>query len=189
MTLVFLLEEPSMEAFLRVLLDRFMPGIDAILIPHQGKSDLEASIPRKLRGWNDPAARFIVVRDQDSSDCKVLKEQLAALCTSRPNTLVRIVCHELEAWYLGDLEAVALAFSKPAIVSLQATKKFRNPDRLGSPSRELAKLVPAYQKVGGSRDIAAHFQPARCRSPSFKAFFSGVERVIQDGQLASPPTA
>lgn len=50
MTLVFLLEELSMKVFLEGLLPRVLPEhIGVQLIPHEGKSDLEKSIPRKLR--------------------------------------------------------------------------------------------------------------------------------------------
>lgn len=49
---IFLLEEPSMKAFLLEFLPRLIPGwqheIDFLLIPHQGKSDLDKSIPKKL---------------------------------------------------------------------------------------------------------------------------------------------
>jgi len=61
--LVFLLEERSMKEFLRGLLPRILPaGCEFQLIPHEGKSDLEKSIPRKLRAWLEPEVRFVVVR-------------------------------------------------------------------------------------------------------------------------------
>lgn len=180
MTLVFLLEERSMAAFLEGLLPRVLPdGVHPVLVPHEGKSDLERSIPRKLRGWKSPDTRFIVVRDQDSGSCKAIKQRLVELAAEgqRPDTLVRIACHELEAWFLGDLVAVAAAYERPTLARQQGAGKLAEPDRLGSPSRELAELVPGYQKVGGARRIAEHFDPKRCRSESFQVFLSGVLRV------------
>lgn len=49
MTIVFLLEEPSMKVALEGLLPRILPGENFRLIAHEGKQDLAKSIPRKLR--------------------------------------------------------------------------------------------------------------------------------------------
>ena len=71
--LVFLLEEPSMKRLLEGLLPRLMPGLVAghhfVCVPHEGKSDLDRSIPRKLSAWQIPGDRFVVVRDNDGADC------------------------------------------------------------------------------------------------------------------------
>lgn len=109
--LVFLLEERSMKELLEVLLPRIIPEtITFKCIHHEGKQDLEKSIPRKLKAWKT-AGKFII-RDQDSGDCKEIKQQLKNLSNNsgRSDTLIRIVCHELESWFLGDLAAVEKAF-------------------------------------------------------------------------------
>ncbi len=62
---VFLLEEPSMKHLLDALLPRLAPGMDFLCVPHEGKNDLECSIPRKLMAWNEPGTRFVIVRDND----------------------------------------------------------------------------------------------------------------------------
>ena len=98
--LVFLLEEPSIIEVLRVLVPGLVPDhVICRFVPHEGKSDLERSIPRKLRAWRTPGVRFVVVRDKDQGDCHVVKDKLLELCrkAGRPDTLVRIVCHHLEA--------------------------------------------------------------------------------------------
>jgi len=180
--LVFLLEERSMAALLEGLLPRLVPDHVAFkLIPHDGKTDLEKSIPRKLRAWQDPTARFIVVRDQDSADCLQVKSRLLDLCTAgaRPEALVRIACRELEAWYLADLAAVDRAFGTQ-VASLQNTKKYRVPDRLGSPSHLLADLVPTFGKVGGARRLGPLLELDNPRSPSFAHFVRGVRRVVDE---------
>lgn len=74
--LVFLLEESSMQALLDGLLPRLFPGLPFLCIPHDGKTDLERSIPRKLRGWHELGVRFAVIRDNDSKDCRSLKNAL-----------------------------------------------------------------------------------------------------------------
>lgn len=65
----------------------------------------------KRHRYRQPETRFVVLIDQDSNDCIVLKDRLSGLCQEggRENCLVRIVCHELESWFLGDLEAVGQA--------------------------------------------------------------------------------
>ena len=91
--IVFLLEEPSMKILLEGLLPRLFPGLNYLCIAHDGKNDLDKSIPRKLKAWNDPQVRFVVLRDNDNGDCVQLKQRLRGMCAAagRPETLVRIV--------------------------------------------------------------------------------------------------
>ena len=116
----------------------------------EGKQDLERQMVRRLRGYLNPQARFIVLRDQDSTpDCRVVKAKLLALCAQAGReavSLVRIACHELESFYIGDLRAVEAALGLSGLVQHQRAARFRNADRVESPSRELAKLTRgAYQ--------------------------------------------
>jgi len=181
--LVFLLEEQSMRELLQVLLPRLIPeGVSYRLVAHEGRTDLENSISRKLRAWKTPGVRFIVLQDKDSSDCKALKEKLARLCADagRPDTLVRIVCHHLEAWLLGDLSAVETAFGLPGLSRLQRRRQYRNPDALGNASQELKRLVPGYQKVSGARTVAPHLTPDRNASHSFGVFVAGLARIVSE---------
>ncbi len=95
---VFLLEEPSMKVFLKALLPRAFPGLEFLCVPHEGKQDLEKSIPRKLRAWNEAGVRFVVIRDNDRDECKKVKSRLRNVCeqAGRPETVIRIACQELE---------------------------------------------------------------------------------------------
>jgi len=119
-----------MKVLLDLLLPRLVPSLQFLCLPHAGKSDLEKSLVTKLRGWREPGVRFVVVRDNDGGDCLTLKEKLAELCRSagRPDTLVRIACQELEAWYFGDLAAVGEAFGRPGVVGLAGKARYRDPD-------------------------------------------------------------
>ena len=112
MKLIFMLEELSMKELLDRILPRILPeGVDFQTIPHAGKRDLELSLPRKLRAWNEPDVAFVVVHDQDSNDCVELKRELQGICAmSGRQVLIRIACRELEAWYWGDLAAVSEAY-------------------------------------------------------------------------------
>lgn len=92
MKLIFLLEEPSMKYLLDGILPKILPdGVTFQTIPHSGKRDLEISIPRKLRGWNEPEdIRFIILHDQDTKDCVALKNQLLHICLYETGTGTRI---------------------------------------------------------------------------------------------------
>ena len=170
--IVFLLEEFSMGGFLEVLLPRFFPDLSFQCVPHEGKQDLEKSIPRKLKAWRVPGVVFCVIRDNDSGDCHALKERLIALCKSggRDDTLIRIACQELEAWYLGEPDALAEAFANEKLRDIGNKARYRNPDAVVRPSAEVRKLVPEFQKVSGARRIACHLNRDRNRSASFRTF-------------------
>ena len=177
--MVFLLEERSMKFLLEGLLPRIFPDMMFLCIAHEGKSDLAKSIPRKLRVWREPGVRFVVLQDKDQSDCVTLKQKLATLCADagRPDTLVRIVCHELEAWYLGEPDALAEAFGDERLRSIGRRARFRDPDSVQQPSRVLKDLVPEFQRVNGARRISDFLSRERNTSTSFQTLLSGLDRL------------
>lgn len=179
--IVLLLEEYSMKVLLDELLARLFPGVQFLCVPHEGKNDLEKSIPRKLRAWREPGVRFVVVRDNDGVDCLRLKAELVALCAKggRDDTLVRIACQELESWYLGDPTSLAEAFEQPALRAIRNKAPFRDPDSVPQPARALAELAPAFQKVSGARLMGTRLLPDRNTSRSFRAFVDGITRISQ----------
>ncbi len=190
--LVFLLEEASLAELLKIVVPRIVPEhVECRYVPHEGKTDLEKSIPRKLRAWRTPGVRFVVVRDKDRGDCHAVKERLIALCRAgnRPDSLVRIVCHELESWYLGDLKAVETAFAIRGLARRQNQKKYRDPDALANPVQELRRLVPRYQKIAGSRRIGHHLNLDTNCSHSFRVFLSGVHGLFPPEQDTCRRTA
>ncbi len=183
-TLAFLLEAPSARAFLEGLLPRLLdrPSIapervHSRFLVFEGKQDLEANIARKLRSWNAPSTAFVILHDQDSDPCIALKGKLRGLAaqSGKADVLVRIACHELEAWALGDWHAVAEAYAQPKLSKLASS--YPAPDRLGSPFTELRKHLPEYQKVDGARRLGKLLTPERNRSTSFRVFCEGVVRL------------
>lgn len=180
--IVFFLEELSAEQMLRGVLPKILPET---IIPHfvvfEGKQDLEKRLPMRLRAWQHPDALFVVMRDQDSGDCTAIKRGLVKKCTysGKPDTLVRIACRELESFYLGDLKSVSQAIGPANIEKHQNKAKFRNPDTLASPSQELKKLAPSYQKVSGSRAIGPMLDLDNNKSTSFNTLINGVRRLIE----------
>lgn len=158
------------------------PQVQPRLIVFEGKQDLEKQMVKRLRGYINPHARFIVLRDQDSApDCKKVKAQLRRLCAKAGRqsvSLVRIACHELESFYLADLRAVETALGVTGLAHHQLSARFRVADHVESPSRELAKLTQgAYQKVSGSRQLGTHLDIANERSSSFRNLIAGVRRL------------
>jgi hypothetical protein len=148
---------------------------------------LEKSIPKKLRAWREPGVRFVVIRDNDGGDCHKLKDRLTKLCKEcgRAETEVRIVCQELEAWYLGDLEALARAYKTGALSRIEDKSRYRDPDSVTCPSAEIARLVPEFQKVSGARLIARCLSRHENKSRSFHVLINRIERIAVEMQRNS----
>lgn len=184
--LVFLLEEESAKAMLESLLPRMLdPGIRPRLLAFEGKQDLERQMVKRMRGYVNPLARFIVMRDQDATpDCRVVKAALLARCAEAGRqgvALVRIACRELESFYLADLAAVEAGLGINGLARHQSVAKFRSPDALQSPSKELLVLSKRrYQKVSGSRAIGQYLDVGNERSASFKNLIAGIRHMEQE---------
>lgn len=181
--IVFLVEERSAKAMLESVLPRLLPPNSRYrIIPFEGKQDLEKQMTARIRGYQNQDAQFIILRDQDSApDCTTIKQRLLDRCAEsgkRNHCLVRIACTELESFYLADLAAVEQGLNITGLQKLQGTKKYRHPDRLGSPSHELKLLTKnRYEKIAGSRDIGRHLALDNERSCSFKHLISGIHRL------------
>ena len=182
--LVFLVEEPSMADLLNELLPRLFPCLLFQCVPHEGKSDLEKSIPRKLRAWREPDVRFMVMRDQNGGDCRQVKAKLAERCKQggRTDALVRVVCRELEAWYIGDEEALTQAFPDTAKQIRHELRKsrFRDPDSVDQPARALLGFIPEFRKRSGARSLGRYLSREN-HSCSYQFFLAGVDRLLSEG--------
>ena len=178
--IVFFLEEPSAEALLQTMLPRVLRSETSFrCVVFEGKQDLEKQLVRRLRGYRTPQARLVVLRDQDSADCKTVKHGLRQKCleAGRPEAIVRIACRELESWYLADLAAVEKALDQKGLSRLQNKRRYQEPDKLQSPSRVLSRLAPSYQKIGGSRAIGPHLALDNPRSRSFVHFITAIRSL------------
>ena len=194
-----------MEAFLRVLLPRFLPAECSIAIhAFQGKSDLIGKLPDRLRGyaaWLPKHWRIIVVVDRDDDDCQVLKaglELIAEKAGLRTRTgyrtgwriANRIAIEELEAWYFGEWDAVRLAFPRVAR-KVTRQKAYRNPDAIVGGTWEAFERVlrrhgyfaAGLRKLEAARTIAEHFDPARATSGSYRVFH---EAVLEAANVEPP---
>jgi hypothetical protein len=181
--LVFFLEERSAAAMLESLLPKLIPDdVARRFITFEGKQDLEGQLVKRLRGYCNPNALFVVLRDQDSQpDCKAIKRKLEKLCkqAGRRGVLIRIACRELESFYLADLQAVEQGLGLRGLAAQQSTRKFRDPERLHSAKDELRKLTNhRYQPVEGSRAIGLCLDVENGRSRSFRNLVAGLRRLV-----------
>lgn len=178
---VFLLEELSARAMLEGFLPKIIPAtIRCRYIVFEGKQDLEKQLVKRMRGYRLLNARFVVLRDKDSEDCRAVKKRLVKKCsqTHRPGSLVRVACHELESWYLGDLAAVEVGLGVSGLVRHQDKTPYDRPDDFAAPAQKLHSIAPTYQKVGGSRAIGPHLNRASNRSHSFGVFVAGIRKLM-----------
>lgn len=76
----FIVEEPSMEAFLCGLLPNMLSmQLTFNVYPHQCKDDLIKSLPTRLLGysaWLPDSRRIVVVLDRDDDECSHLKVEI-----------------------------------------------------------------------------------------------------------------
>ncbi|TYO98699.1 uncharacterized protein DUF4276 [Geothermobacter ehrlichii] len=192
--LEFLVEEPSMEAFLRALLPRLLPQDRTFEVhPFQGKADLLARLEQRLRGyaaWLPDDWRLVVVVDRDDDDCHELKRRLediakrAGLSTrtsaagAQWQLVNRIAIEELEAWYFGNWDAVCAAYPRVSRYVPQR-QKYRAPDAIRGGTWEAFENIMqkhgyfrgGLAKIEAARMIGAHIDPARSSSPSFLALY------------------
>lgn len=185
--IIFLLEEPSMKTLLQGLLPRLYPhwreAEHFLCLAHEGKSDLDLSIPRKLSAWRTPHDRFVIVRDNDNANCSEIKSKILKMCAQngRPDTLVRLVCQELEAWYLGDLSALASAFKQAKLNTPKYAKRFSKPDEWQKPSVEIAHLIPEFQKGSGAHLMSNYLDITGInKSISFQVFIKGLQKIVNE---------
>lgn len=196
-----LVEEPSCEAALRLLLPRILGATSFEVYPHSCKDELLTRLPDRLRGyaaWLPPGWRVVVVVDRDDDDCGDLKAQLetmartAGLFTrSQPDkrglfaVVNRLAIEELEAWYFGDWEAVRAAYPRVnANVPMQA--RYRDPDAIkGGTWEAFERILKAagyfktgLRKIEAARAVATHMDPSRNTSTSFRVLHDALVEMI-----------
>jgi hypothetical protein len=171
MKLTVFTEEASMKAALQQLLPSLgmAPGSFRI-ISFDGVGELENQLPRQLVTLRDDADRILILRDNDCGDCQKRREQLMIMAQRagvHDRCKVRIVCQMLEAWFVGDVEALersGLFKTKPIPKRLKSC----DPDSLSDPKKELRNLNGRYNVISGAKAIAPHMRTNGNRSTSFR---------------------
>lgn len=183
MNLVFLLEEESAKHFLNELLPRILPcDVSFDLIAHQGRRDLQKSIPRKLKAWQKPDSFFVILHDLDNNpNCLDLKSKLRSLCPQAMDNvpLIRIICRELEAWYFGDLNAVQKAFRGFNAGNYRNRSQYRDPDAIVKPSEILKRNVKGFSKNFAAMEIPKHMDINNNKSASFRNTIAGIKNLVE----------
>lgn len=77
-------------------------------------------LPRILRGYGKTPSidAVVVVLDADDRNCNNFLAELkriVANCSPAPNTLFRLAIEEVEAWYLGDQQALMEAYPRAKV--------------------------------------------------------------------------
>lgn len=185
--LEILVEEPSMKNALEIILPQILPegyqlGKNSFIRPHQGKSDLQKSIPKKVTAYQHfpKPVLLIVIQDQDSNDCKELKKGLIELIVNinpKQSHLVRIACKELENFYLGDMLAIEAVYPTFNAKDQQRKAKYRNPDNIFA-AYDLGQQIKIFSKGYASKNIPNHMNLDRNLSPSFNQLISGVRNFL-----------
>lgn len=198
----FLVEEESIEVALQSLVPAVAgPTVTFNVHPHQGKPDLMAKLPDRLRGyasWLPSDWRIAILVDEDRQDCRALKRKLEAAARSaglrsqsRPDrsgrfrVLNRIVIEELEAWFFGDIDALVSAYPRVP-PTLHKKAPYRDPDAIAGGTWEALERVlqevgyhsGGLMKIAAARAIAPHMSPARNRSRSFQHFIQALAALL-----------
>ena len=199
MHLELLVEEPSAEVPLGVLLPRIVPACSFKIHPHSGKVDLLAKLPAKLKGYaailrQHRGWRVVVLVDEDREDCLELKKRMLDLARGagmRRNPLARIAVEELEAWFLGDVPALTRAYPRVS-PNLARRRGFRDPDNVAGGTWEALERVlqesgyylgGGLPKIDAARRIAVQMDVERNESRSFCTFRNGIRELTREAAV------
>ncbi len=151
-------------------------------------------LPRLLGGYGRTPGidAVVVVLDSDGRDCTNFLSELKSLaenCEPAPNILFRLAIEEIEAWYLGDKQALRDAYPK---VKDDVLGRY-NQDQVCETWELLADAVypggaAAIRKAGWplpgqikhewAEKIGPRLDPGRNLSPSFCKLRDGLRRLV-----------
>jgi len=197
-----LVEEQSMEEFLREFLPKFfLDQATFAIYSHQGKSDLLNKLQSRLRAyrnWLPEHWRIVVLVDRDDENCHDLKGRLeeatqVAGLRSKTNpghlgwqVVNRIAIEELEAWFFGCWSAVGAAYPKVS-ASIPKIAAYRHPDNiLGGTWEAMERILKragyhasGLRKLELAAAIGREMDTAQLnQSPSFNAFCDALREAM-----------
>ena len=182
-------EEESFKIFLDNFLPKIIPpDISYFIHPHQGKQNLEKAIRTTVPSISKiPGSRILITRDQDSGDCKFVKQEPERIIHGNVQSpyYIRIICRELECWYLGDLSCIEKIYPRFNSSKYRNKKTFRNPDLVQNSSKLICQIVPELKDRDYLPKIQTASKMGKClctesnNSTSFRQFTSAIKDLIE----------
>jgi hypothetical protein len=198
MQIEFLVEEISAKAALEQLLPRLLPGHVCRVRVFEGWQDLLGQLKGLLQGYHkrifregQTDLRVVMLLDGDgicerrkaALESKAAEVGLLTKTTARPgevfHVLNRVAVQELEAWWLGDREAIMAAYPGVKLPHFKGTD--RNGDAPLKPNDVLWEVLKkgrhflaGKRKTQWATDISQHLDLERNTSSSFQAFREGL---------------
>lgn len=153
-------------------------------------------LPRLLQGYGKTPGidAVVVVLDTDKRNCVDFLAELKALaagCNPAPNTLYRLAIEEVEAWYLGDRQALTDAYprAKADVLNRYVQDSVCDTWELladaiypgGSAAIKKAGWpLPGQVKHEWAENIGPLLEPDRNVSPSFCRLRDGLRRLASE---------
>lgn len=171
---------------------RLPAGLSAKADP--AKRALLDQLPRLLAGYGKTPGidAVVVVLDSDRRDCKAFLAELNAVqqtCQQPPNTLFRLAIEEMEAWFLGDRQALLAAYprAKKDVLGRYEQDSVCGTWELladavhagGSAAiRKAGWPLPGQIKHEWAEQIGPHMDVEYNQSPSFCKLRDGLRRLV-----------
>jgi len=181
-------EEPSAKIVFEQILPQILPeDVIFYVYQHQGKQDLESALRKTLPSISKiPGSKILVTRDQDAGDCIDVKKRLREIIGDNCSCefYIRVVCRELESWFLGDLDAIQSAYPRFQADQYRGKAEYRNVDKITSPSNLLLKIIPEFSKrehlpkLETSEAISQYLNIANNSSQSFRYTIDAIQKLI-----------
>ena len=177
--IVVFVEEPSAFEIARAVA-RKLGLLDRVtILKHQGAGDLERSFAGKIANDPFPESKFLILRDGDNGDCRQLKRSLREKIPrgKRGRTIVRIVCQELEAWYLAQPSALTDAGALAS--DIPRRKLIGNVDAIANPKRIFLHHAHNRGQIEHARRIGPCLDIDLKKSASFGHFVTGMRKLAE----------
>ena len=204
--IAILLEEPSAQMVIDRLYPKILQATEVEVkflqlgIKPLNLQNRRRELEKRLRIYQDMIQNglrvgVMILIDKDRDKCEKLKQDLETIARriglptktnprgDRFHVVNRIAIEELEAWYLGDPDALKKAYPK---LSKEILKRHaRNPDAIEEKTKEtLHKLLQnagyyqdKLEQIDIAEKMAQHMQPHQNTSPSFKHFANGMKAL------------
>lgn len=159
------------------------------------KRALLDQLPRLISGYGRTPGidAVVVVLDSDRRDCKTFLDELKVLldrCRAAPKTLFRLAIEEVEAWFLGDRQALLDAYPRAKI---EVLNRYHQDSVCGTwelladavypggsgAIRKAGWPLPGQLKHEWAEKIGPIMELERNKSPSFCKFRDGIRKILE----------